>query len=104
MFQVAFFKDMRTPICSVVKRRGFTRESVHQSADGVCMFVSFYLVPHSSRTLGVQQEWQELTDDGGNKYWYNSDSGVSQYENPLGGPAWTGGSITTASDGEGQGL
>eukprot|EP00903_Cladosiphon_okamuranus_P016579 g15293.t1 len=47
-------------------------------------------------------EWQSFADDDGNPYWYNSVSGVSQYENPLGGPAWTGGSITTASEGEGQ--
>ncbi|CAB1118732.1 unnamed protein product [Ectocarpus sp. CCAP 1310/34] len=42
--------------------------------------------------------WQEFTDDAGNPYWYNSASGSSQYENPLGGgPVWTGGSITTNS-------
>lgn len=50
------------------------------------------------------QEWEEFTDGEGNPYWYNSSSGVSQYEKPLGGgPAWTGGSITTASEGGGQG-
>lgn len=67
------------------------------------MDVIFFPGPLSSRILGVQQDWQEFTDEEGNKYWYNVASGASQYENPLGDPAWTGGSITTASEGGSQG-
>lgn len=30
-------------------------------------------------------EWQQAYDDGGNVYWYNQYTGVSQYEDPFEG-------------------
>ena len=85
-----------------VRQKSYTRNEPYQTP-GRWVLTSRPVSTLLAHLWRAQQEWQEFTDDDGNPYWYNSASGVSQYENPLGGPAWTGGSITTASEGEGQG-